>query len=172
MMWPFFFIVMIYCYRQSSCFSRGTSSYRGVTRCYSCFAQWTDNHLVSFERSNFLFCLTREVLVVCCKFATFSNQCFTNRRKDGKWQARIGRIGESRDTKDIYLGTFGEWSFVIYYLYLVELPKVFYQLESYCRNYPYLKLTMVCRNWRRGGRSLWPSSNRASWCSCCYQFWH
>ncbi|CAM0911132.1 unnamed protein product [Alopecurus aequalis] len=48
-----------YIRRQSSCFSRGTSAYRGVTR-----------------------------------------------RKDGKWQARIGRIGESRDTKDIYLGTF------------------------------------------------------------------
>jgi len=48
-----------YIRRQSSCFSRGTSSYRGVTR-----------------------------------------------RKDGKWQARIGRIGESRETKDIYLGTF------------------------------------------------------------------
>lgn len=45
--------------RQSSCFSRGASAYRGVTR-----------------------------------------------RKDGKWQARIGRIGESRDAKDIYLGTF------------------------------------------------------------------
>lgn len=45
--------------RQSSCFSRGASAYRGVTR-----------------------------------------------RKDGKWQARIGRVGESRDAKDIYLGTF------------------------------------------------------------------
>nr|AGI62038.1 AP2-2 [Erycina pusilla] len=45
--------------RQSSCFSRGASAYRGVTR-----------------------------------------------RKDGKWQARIGRVGESRDVKDIYLGTF------------------------------------------------------------------
>ncbi|KAI0495463.1 hypothetical protein KFK09_021764 [Dendrobium nobile] len=45
--------------RQSSCFSRGASVYRGVTR-----------------------------------------------RKDGKWQARIGRVGESRDVKDIYLGTF------------------------------------------------------------------
>ncbi|KAJ0975247.1 hypothetical protein J5N97_017212 [Dioscorea zingiberensis] len=45
---------------QSSCFSRGASIYRGVTR----------------------------------------------RRKDGKWQARIGRVGESRDAKDIYLGTF------------------------------------------------------------------
>lgn len=56
-----------------------------------------------------MLCLTREVLVDCCKFATFSNQLFfMNRRKDGKWQARIGRIGESRDTKDIYLGTFGE----------------------------------------------------------------
>ncbi|KAF0897666.1 hypothetical protein E2562_000384 [Oryza meyeriana var. granulata] len=50
---------VVYIRRQSSCFSRGTSSYRGVTR-----------------------------------------------RKDGRWQARIGRIGESRDTKDIYLGTF------------------------------------------------------------------
>uniref|UniRef100_A0A804RFI7 AP2/ERF domain-containing protein n=1 Tax=Zea mays TaxID=4577 RepID=A0A804RFI7_MAIZE len=28
-----------YIRRQSSCFSRGTSSYRGVTRCYSCFAK-------------------------------------------------------------------------------------------------------------------------------------
>ncbi|KAJ0975267.1 hypothetical protein J5N97_017232 [Dioscorea zingiberensis] len=49
-----------YVRRQSSCFSRGASIYRGVTR----------------------------------------------RRKDGKWQARIGRVGESRDAKDIYLGTF------------------------------------------------------------------
>ncbi|KAM0936814.1 putative transcription factor AP2-EREBP family [Dioscorea sansibarensis] len=49
-----------YVRRQSSCFSRGASMYRGVTR----------------------------------------------RRKDGKWQARIGRVGESRDAKDIYLGTF------------------------------------------------------------------
>jgi hypothetical protein len=39
-------------------------------------------------------------------FATFMTG--NRRRKDGKWQARIGRIGESRDTKDIYLGTFGE----------------------------------------------------------------
>jgi hypothetical protein len=77
--------------------------------------------------------LTREVLVVC-KFATFSNHIFfTNRRKDGKWQARIGRIGERRDTKDIYLGTFGEWSAVIYHVYLVGFPKVFYQLESNCQ---------------------------------------
>jgi hypothetical protein len=98
---------MVYYYRQSSCFSRGTSSYRGVTRCRSCFA--INNHLVSFEHNNFfVLCLTKEVLVACCKFSTFSNQFFTNRRKDGKWQARIGRIGESRDTKDIYLGTFGE----------------------------------------------------------------
>ncbi|XP_020110672.1 AP2-like ethylene-responsive transcription factor AIL1 [Ananas comosus] len=47
-----------YVRRTSSCFSRGASVYRGVTR-----------------------------------------------RKDGKWQARIGRVG-SRDAKDIYLGTF------------------------------------------------------------------
>ncbi|KAJ4760345.1 AP2-like ethylene-responsive transcription factor AIL5 [Rhynchospora pubera] len=45
--------------RKSTCFSRGSSKFRGVTR-----------------------------------------------RKDGKFQARIGRIGESRETKDIYLGTF------------------------------------------------------------------
>ncbi|KAJ1701322.1 hypothetical protein LUZ63_001101 [Rhynchospora breviuscula] len=45
--------------RKSTCFSRGSSRFRGVTR-----------------------------------------------RKDGKFQARIGRIGESRETKDIYLGTF------------------------------------------------------------------
>ncbi|KAJ8477453.1 hypothetical protein OPV22_021180 [Ensete ventricosum] len=49
-----------YVRRKSSCFSRGASIYRGVTR----------------------------------------------RRKDGKWQARIGRVGELKDAKDIYLGTF------------------------------------------------------------------
>ncbi|XP_078179882.1 AP2-like ethylene-responsive transcription factor AIL5 isoform X2 [Carex rostrata] len=45
--------------RKSTCFSRGSSQFRGVTR-----------------------------------------------RKDGKFQARIGRVGESRETKDIYLGTY------------------------------------------------------------------
>ncbi|WOL20294.1 AP2-like ethylene-responsive transcription factor AIL7 isoform X1 [Canna indica] len=49
-----------YVRRKSSCFSRGASVYRGVTR----------------------------------------------RRKDGKWQARIGRVGDLKDAKDIYLGTF------------------------------------------------------------------
>ncbi|KAG6538433.1 hypothetical protein ZIOFF_003554 [Zingiber officinale] len=48
-----------YVRRKSSCFSRGASIYRGVTR-----------------------------------------------RKDGKWQARIGRVGDLKDAKDIYLGTF------------------------------------------------------------------
>ncbi|KAJ3677354.1 hypothetical protein LUZ60_003078 [Juncus effusus] len=48
-----------YVRRKCSCFSRGASRFRGVTR-----------------------------------------------RKDGKFQARIGRVGESRETKDIYLGTF------------------------------------------------------------------
>ncbi|KAL6658950.1 hypothetical protein ACP70R_002990 [Stipagrostis hirtigluma subsp. patula] len=65
-----------YIMRQSSCFSRGTSSYRGVTR-------WDSADLLQASLTP-----------------------LTNRRKDGKWQARIGRIGESRDTKDIYLGTF------------------------------------------------------------------
>ncbi|RZS01472.1 hypothetical protein BHM03_00031309 [Ensete ventricosum] len=59
--------------RKSSCFSRGASIYRGVTR---------------------FFCS----ILVC--------HLRTRRRKDGKWQARIGRVGELKDAKDIYLGTF------------------------------------------------------------------
>lgn len=39
---------------------------------------------------------------------TLGGEFWLRRRKDGKWQARIGRVGESRDAKDIYLGTFGK----------------------------------------------------------------
>ncbi|RWW83416.1 hypothetical protein BHE74_00008060 [Ensete ventricosum] len=39
----------------------------------------------------------------CCNLVAFR----TRRRKDGKWQARIGRVGDLKDAKDIYLGTFG-----------------------------------------------------------------
>ncbi|KAF8706530.1 hypothetical protein HU200_030812 [Digitaria exilis] len=71
-----------------------SSRFHGVTRC----------GLVAKQ----LF-LKRYFVIPGCNQLSLITIC-TNRRKDGKWQARIGRIGESRDTKDIYLGTFGAYS--------------------------------------------------------------
>jgi len=95
------FVLWGYLYfRQSSCFSRGASAYRGVTR-------WL--FITSF-RNDMFHCLDPQCLIICCGIRS-------TRRKDGKWQARIGRVGESRDDKDIYLGTYGEQSTSLFYCF-------------------------------------------------------
>lgn len=75
--------------------------YRGVTRS-SLHFNWSSLTIKGFR----YYCI--QVLMDSFFFEIWL-AFWGSRRKDGKWQARIGRVG-SRDAKDIYLGTFGELS--------------------------------------------------------------
>ncbi|XP_044414090.1 AP2-like ethylene-responsive transcription factor BBM1 isoform X1 [Triticum aestivum] len=78
-----------YLRRRSSCFSRGASIYRGVTRwrllliCSAC----SKSQLFFFKPAQ----------------NSHVTMSYDRRQKDGRWQARIGLIA---GTRDIYLGTF------------------------------------------------------------------
>ena len=87
--------MVLWC-RKSSGFSRGASIYRGVTR-------WI-LHLI--------FHLKLCVCPFACSWLSiffFMQSC--RHHQHGRWQARIGRVAGN---KDLYLGTFSEYTFCLH----------------------------------------------------------
>lgn len=80
--------------RKSSGFSRGASIYRGVTRFIFLFHSWIKYHVWPLA-----WCLLKVFVLHAMQ------SC--RHHQHGRWQARIGRVAGN---KDLYLGTFSEYT--------------------------------------------------------------
>lgn len=100
----YFLLSICFC-RRSSGFSRGASIYRGVTR------------LIFLNYLPITF-----MLFLCSRYSDqrddFSMILVCRHHQHGRWQARIGRVSGN---KDLYLGTFGRFLKLSYYMILDKL---------------------------------------------------
>jgi hypothetical protein len=95
--------------RKSSGFSRGASIYRGVTR-------FILPHLLVSVRLPIHSPDSHRVCPFPCYYLSMCACALQSCRhhQHGRWQARIGRVAGN---KDLYLGTFSEYTFCLHVLY-------------------------------------------------------